>query len=653
MQRWMHEDPARAWAQTLPLNVYAGLPKEIADVIEQPIAGTGDIIALSGCGSGKPSHQWHLNGERLHLHPFGRRIGLPTKRDVSAFGIRIDTDVVLDPSPVHRLTSSEFEAAASLFEIGPRGVTTDALDGRETTGNTRALVGNQVLAFEDPRSAANLEATMQGTEALLGPDTLKPIRALLASGGDVDLPNLYSLAENVSSQWTETPKKVLFLRVDFSDVSGNPIGDTDLNALITSSSDQIAAMSYGKTSIVPTVSPTVYRLPQTAASYSASSGGSDAIASATKTAVNSEGTYVLDDYDIHVYLFDEIGFSWAGLASLGGSDHWINGEFGPETMVHEFGHNYGLRHANYWLTSDGTSFGTGSEEEYGDLFDIMGDGSVPSGHFNMHGKHTLNWVEGPDVTTIDEDGTYRVHRIDAVGTTGAKGLRAQGLTNGEDLWIGYRPGQSNPLFTSGAYVTWASGSGTTRLIDTTPDSEADEPQDRQDAPLQMGKTLTVPRASGTPLLITPIGYGGKAPNDYLDVCVRTGAVPGNQPPSAASIDSVASTTARIAPITFTGSATDADGDLLYYAWDFGDGSPAIPGAKVEKAFPAAGTYTVTLTVSDCKGGTTLTTKAITVLESWTERTYSGTEDLTHVAYGNSNYVAIGRGYGAYSSDGTT
>ncbi|MBI1815689.1 MAG: PKD domain-containing protein [Deltaproteobacteria bacterium] len=43
---------------------------------------------------------------------------------------------------------------------------------------------------------------------------------------------------------------------------------------------------------------------------------------------------------------------------------------------------------------------------------------------------------------------------------------------------------------------------------------------------------------------------------------------------------------------------DPDGDVLTYSWDFGDGSPALLGARVLHAFATAGVYTVTLTVSD-------------------------------------------------------
>lgn len=56
-----------------------------------------------------------------------------------------------------------------------------------------------------------------------------------------------------------------------------------------------------------------------------------------------------------------------------------------------------------------------------------------------------------------------------------------------------------------------------------------------------------------------------------------------------------------APVAFSGSATDADGDALRYSWNFGDGSPDAAGAAAVHTFADDGSYTVTLTVTDAKG----------------------------------------------------
>jgi PKD repeat protein len=61
-------------------------------------------------------------------------------------------------------------------------------------------------------------------------------------------------------------------------------------------------------------------------------------------------------------------------------------------------------------------------------------------------------------------------------------------------------------------------------------------------------------------------------------------------------------------VSFTASATDADGDMLYFTWDFGDGSTGI-GASASHVYTAAGHYTVKCNVTD---GTDTTTRTVNV-----------------------------------------
>ncbi len=49
------------------------------------------------------------------------------------------------------------------------------------------------------------------------------------------------------------------------------------------------------------------------------------------------------------------------------------------------------------------------------------------------------------------------------------------------------------------------------------------------------------------------------------------------------------------------SSTDADGDLLTYIWDFGDGSPAGKGERVFHTYDRGGNYPVILTIDDGTG----------------------------------------------------
>ncbi len=57
-----------------------------------------------------------------------------------------------------------------------------------------------------------------------------------------------------------------------------------------------------------------------------------------------------------------------------------------------------------------------------------------------------------------------------------------------------------------------------------------------------------------------------------------------------------------APVTFTGSATDADGDAVTLAWDFGDGKGATGASPIPHPYALPGSYAVTLTARDPNGG---------------------------------------------------
>ena len=51
------------------------------------------------------------------------------------------------------------------------------------------------------------------------------------------------------------------------------------------------------------------------------------------------------------------------------------------------------------------------------------------------------------------------------------------------------------------------------------------------------------------------------------------------------------------------ASSDADGDALAYAWDFGDGSPVAEGAKPSHVYTDDGSFVARLTVTDGRGGT--------------------------------------------------
>ncbi|MBM9476857.1 PKD domain-containing protein [Nakamurella flavida] len=83
--------------------------------------------------------------------------------------------------------------------------------------------------------------------------------------------------------------------------------------------------------------------------------------------------------------------------------------------------------------------------------------------------------------------------------------------------------------------------------------------------------------------------------------------PVNVAPTAAFTSSVSGLTASVDGTT----STDADGTIASYAWTFGDGATAT-GVTASRTYASAGSYPVTLTVTDDKGATGTRTATVTV-----------------------------------------
>ncbi|WP_104523846.1 PKD domain-containing protein [Blastococcus atacamensis] len=202
-------------------------------------------------------------------------------------------------------------------------------------------------------------------------------------------------------------------------------------------------------------------------------------------------------------------------------------------------------------------------------------------------------------------------RVFSDGTVRAGLLRQ--TTSGDEALVGGEVLVPGITYTPGMEIavrTQASGTGTTQLAMTVWAAGAAEPA-----------TPTVTRTDTTAALQVPGGVGlsgylsgSAAAVDlrFTDIRVApVGAVPVTPPANAAPKAAFTSSVNGLTASVDASSSTDSDGTIASYSWAFGDGRTGT-GVTASNAYAAAGTYTVRLTVTDDKGATATSERAVTV-----------------------------------------
>ncbi len=526
----IRQDPEAALAAAVPMVVRQQLPAEIVDLLEERVSGVGElalnaVTPIPGEKVREPLFRATvLQGREYRAFVYGRRSAQATVRSTSMVGIAIDGDLAVSEAPLRVLEPGEVAGSRPVERACPycAGLPIEAGAALNTGGSLAVEYGGKVQLLDRPAHLQQLESDLLATEQV--------------NAGD-NLPGTSGVAGRPSQSWTHGTKKVLIIRVDFSDFPGTPsypssgaaLTDDYLVNVFTGTNgigDFYVQSSYGKTALQiaaasagdsPDVT-AVLRLPQPA-SYYALGGKNTELHTDARTAAQNAGVNVAA-YDRIGVVFRFLGTSvipgsqitYGGLGNIDGPNFWVNGYFDFRVVAHEIGHNYGLYHSNLWQVSDGNPVSeSGTSTEYGDTFDTMGINGDITLDFNPWHKSILQWLPDSAVSTIAAPGTYRVYRFDAAAANLANARALKVVRDStRDYWIGYRRGTSNSSFDGGAYVLWGYNSNhVSNLLDlTTPGTNVN------DAGLAIGATFT-DTARG--ITIKPLAQGGSGAEEYLDV----------------------------------------------------------------------------------------------------------------------------------------
>jgi hypothetical protein len=578
MAALIETDPKRAIEQAVPWGVRQKLPPEIVEQLEVPVSARGNfgvlgILPPEGQPATGPGIQRTATiGDTMYqAFVYGRRLALTTKSDIPLHGVAIDDKLALHEDPVRVLDADEAAAAiaanAGAQQNCPVSKEPSTSKGDQTVvdvgGTTMFLCsGGHIIALNE--------------------------ELIAAEGGIGDA----SASELAASSWTEGPKTLLYVRVRFSDQTNDPQTQASSESMMASVDSFFIENSYQKTTIATTITP-VFVLTNNTAWYT--SAGIYTVRSHALNAALAAGYNYLD-YDLDAVRYNSGPGSFSGAAYVGSRGCWMKSS-SAGVAAHEFGHNYGLWHANHWSTSNDSVIGPGTWIEYGDSFDTMGSASAGNNHFNARYKQVLDWLTAPDFVTVAASGTYRIYAHDTLASTNRIRALKVPRDTAKDYWVEFRQKfTSNAWMMNGAGLrrcTVSNSSTGSELLDTTPST----PDGKSDSPLVIGRTFCDTAES---IYITPVGKGGTVP-ESLDVVVNLGPFPGNVSPSV-SIGASATTVGTGVTVHFTASSSDGNGDTLAYYWDFGDKSFGSNNSTASKSWSTAGEYVVRCTVTDMKGG---------------------------------------------------
>ncbi len=659
MREMMQASPQRAFELGIPLRDYVALPASVREKVETPfnvqtsfdplrrMAVTEQVI----CAPAAPmaGEQDTPNGKVVlrsgnnpdaETYSFGGRLdAYPGKESTTLFGYSLNGRQVVGENSIQKLDPADIEAAVQLFGESSFGRSASPITGGATDESIAAVYGGKVHWFENKQDLAKAESLLSAIDTSINP---KPITryfdqfgfAGLARGATTEwlnpdtYPVLVAFAFNgYSRSWSCAPKKVFVGVVKYTQDGWDTNQYVPVVQGIASGVDKfIQDISRGQSKFNIVMASSALVLDKTLYPNE-----SDALLNKMKDYYQTTMGGNPDQVDIWTSFVETTngGAGYAGRGLAGAWKCWITDSTAQGLWCHEYGHCYGLPHASSWVLNAGVTDPlsvSGAHDEYGDQMDVMGNGTYPQGYWRMHALWSIGWRDDAEYPEITTPGVYNIYRYDApnmgssektAGNPLAQGIRVRRSgVSGQLLSLVHRASYTYlPTIGKGLQIVritenqkpgWYDTTQS-QMLDLTPDTSGDN----KDGGLPIGKTFY---DSVGGISITPLAIKGTPPNVYVETDVKFGPFTGNHAPTGLTLTVPSTGTARNS-ISMSATASDSDGDSLAYHWNFGDGTFGdAAGAAQTKTYTVGGAYTVSVTVTDKKGGTASATANISVTD---------------------------------------
>ncbi|QUE52655.1 tandem-95 repeat protein [Luteolibacter ambystomatis] len=638
-------DPRQAVDRAVTRVQRQDLPAEITSQLETPVSAVGAYNVLMG----RPAPGLEVPGEALTMRSFVTG-GVSYKAHVPA---ELQSVLSIPSTPLQGYADGgDFAVASNAvrpLDVGekiPAGTTVQTTC--PVSGKTTESVSAGETVTQDTPTVQIGETIISlcegGHVAVLQDDYRTYAQASGSGGGGFFMDNFPGTASRSIGAF-----KCLYIRVLYQDQTSAPNTEESAYNDMRNNARYYIEASYGKMTQTTTFSPLV-TLPHTQKWYIDKENdgyqvGLNLVHSDSRAAAKALG-YDSSQFDCTIVRVNGgpllSGSSWGG-----GSSVWVTWD-GMDVLNHECGHSLGLNHANYWNTSDGTAYGTGASQNYGNGYDVMGGAYGFSGHYNTISKRRLSWIQPNYYHAPKGNGLYRIYAYDQPQLEEGKRYAINVPKDSIRSYnIEYHPARGG-LLADQALVIYDGMGGTNagHLLDTTPGT----PGGKGDAGIGEGRTYSDWESDQH---FTVVAKNATTPVS-LDVVYNRGPFPGNVAPTA-TLGASATTISTGGSVTFTATASDANGDPLAYYWQFDDGTYGTNNAVFTRTFNTAAQVNAMLTVSDMKGGTVRRSVVINVgshgKQQITGTVTDGTNPLAGVMIGNGSKYAFTNADGTYSLPG--